>query len=638
MPAGQTIITYNGITITNCVTEQFSQDAVFDDSGTDLLFHKFTIEATGFISGHGPTSAGLRNSVDGPTSVISPADPAYQEVAIRAALLEPRKEFTMRVGGTFSNTGISGGTLLLRVMPYQQTTGPTPLASWKSASPGSPPGLPGNPVVGDRGGYDLNNGPKCLSVSLTQITGNTLFRVRVRFEVCKLECDQHGQAIRNNSGVLSNRWSVADDIDENFMTTRRFQGVLRVMTANVNAHEFRTLVVPPLQPGFYRKSMAFNVSEDGLKLAYTVIDRETVWSAPKPATKWYLSHKETTGGSTAMCIGEATCQLWGDRNTDDQRVLLKTALSVVQSKLFFAGGPETIPQELTATTEYGSDSHTVIVYMRVMRPLVLHQFMGMMHETLGTGLSPANPFIAASPAAGYDPNKSRGSRPGDKIEVSGPLEITTAWRAYLQSPCDEEHALDLARNATPETPKGIDVEYTLNVSPSSSIPDTPLGYINPEHETFPYTYWDMQSLYTSQQNRVAMPIARSSNYLPAQATQAVATLSPPTWRRVIRCSGIRVGKEPAMPKFPVSYTLPGPGTGRKATMVGDKKISVHPPTKTLDGKNMYRIDVDLEYALTHEPQPTDSLPVGFLPWQNNSIGYKLPASSFSVAPVTAGIS
>lgn len=636
MASGQTVIIYNGITLTNCITEQFSQEAVFDDSNTDLLFHKFTVEVTGFISGMGPSGSGLKNSVDGPSSITSPADPAYQEVAIRAALLEPRKEFSMRVG---ASTLLQGGTLLLWAKPYPATVGPTPLPSWKSPSPQSPGTAPGTPTVADRSGYDLNNGPKCLSVSLSQITGNTIFHVRVKFEICKLECDTHGQALSNNKGVLSNRWSVADDIDENFMTTRRFQGVLRVMTSNLNAHEFRTLVVPPLQAGFYRKSMTFNVSEDGLKLAYSVIDRETVWAAPKPATRWNLSHKESTGGGTAMTVGEATCDLWGDRNTDDQRILLKTALAIVMSKLYFAGGNNIhIPEELTAVTEYGTETHKVSVYMRVSRTLLLHNFMGMMHETLGTGISPANPNIAASPAAGYDPTLSRGARPGDKVEVSGPLSIATAWRAYLQSPCDTDHGIELARDATPETPNPPDTAYKLTVSPSSTIADTPAGYISADHKQFPYTYWEMQSLYEADENNVALPVARSSQYLPQQATQVIVSLGPPTWRRIIRISGTRVGKEPDMPQIPKSYAIPGPGTGRMAVLVGEKKISSHPPTKTLDGKNVYRVDIDFQYALTHEPRPSDPLPIGFLPWQNNAIGYKLPAASFSVVPTKSGIS
>lgn len=667
MSAGQTVITYNGITITNCVTEQFSQEAVFDDSGTDLLFHKFTIEVTGFVTGlllpvtNIPASQN-RNSMFSTNflSTLSPGDDGYpnptlQEVAIRADLLEPRKEFVMRLGvmqnnplGVMQNNPQTAnpkfvdGTVLLWAKPYPPPAGPTSLPAWKSVSPASPGSIgqnTGSPVTADRSGYDLNNGPKCLSVSLHQITGNTIFHVRVRFEVCKLECDRNGQALHNNNGVLSNRWSVADDIDENFMTTRRFQGVLRVTTANLNAHEFRTLVVPPLQPGFYRKSMTFNVSEDGLKLAYSVIDRETVWSAPKPATKWHLNHKETSGGATGMTIGEATCELSGDRNTDDQRVLIKTAIAIVMSKLYFAGGNNAhIPEEMTVVTEYGNDAHKVSVYMRVSRVLMLHNFMGMMHETLGTGVLASDPNIAASPAAGYNPNLSRGSRPGDKIEVSGPITIATAWRAYLQSPCDEDHAIELARDAKPETPKPADTAYTLKISPASSIPDTPAGYISAEHQQFPYTYWEMQSLYDADQNNVALPIARSGQYLPQEATQAIVSLAPPTWKRIVRVSGTRVGKEPDLPKIPKTYTIPGPGPGRMAVLIGREKISAHPPAKTLDGKNLYRVDIDFQYALTHEPQPTDPLPIGFLPWQNNAVGYKLPATTFNVTSAKAGIS
>ena len=115
--------------------------------------------------------------------------------------------------------------------------------------------------------------------------------MEAEFEICKLECDEFGNAY-NTSGVLNNRWSVIDDIDGNFRTTRKWSGVLRAATSTINANSFRGFVVPPLQPGLYRDSMSFRVSEDGLNLRYEITDIEAFFSPPAPATKWSMEHTE----------------------------------------------------------------------------------------------------------------------------------------------------------------------------------------------------------------------------------------------------------------------------------------------------------------------------------------------------------
>lgn len=104
MPNGQTLITYNEVELTNCVTEQFAQEAVFDPSGTDLLYHKFTVTVTGYCIGDNRSSNytidSFRKFAPGgqlPTSGDSP-NPTVGEVWIRSHLEKPRHDFEMRTG------------------------------------------------------------------------------------------------------------------------------------------------------------------------------------------------------------------------------------------------------------------------------------------------------------------------------------------------------------------------------------------------------------------------------------------------------------------------------------------------------------------------------------------------------------
>ena len=44
-----TSLEYGGIEIVNCLTKQFDQDPVYDESGTDILYHKITITVIGYV-------------------------------------------------------------------------------------------------------------------------------------------------------------------------------------------------------------------------------------------------------------------------------------------------------------------------------------------------------------------------------------------------------------------------------------------------------------------------------------------------------------------------------------------------------------------------------------------------------------
>ncbi len=222
---GETVIEYNGVTIRNCVTEQFQQEAVFDPTGTDLLYHKFTVVVTGFCTGADRTpgvgQAIADDSFIGNGSTSAPFDPAKQLVWLRSHLEKPRHQFTMRSGVVTQSNGQltpitapapNSGTYLLNVGPYAPPTaaiGGT-LSEWKRVSPSTV-----GPGPGDKAGYDLNNGPKCTHCDILHTFSNVLFRVGVTFEICKLECETGDGRASTVEGVLSNRWSVEDQIDLN---------------------------------------------------------------------------------------------------------------------------------------------------------------------------------------------------------------------------------------------------------------------------------------------------------------------------------------------------------------------------------------------------------------------------------------
>ena len=104
MAAGQTVVTYGEMTITNCLTQPggFAQEVVFDESDTDMVYYKFTVRVTGHMHGMpGIITVGtLPNYGNGSAS--------KSESAVRY-LVAPRKTFTMRMG---CDQNQNGGTVI----------------------------------------------------------------------------------------------------------------------------------------------------------------------------------------------------------------------------------------------------------------------------------------------------------------------------------------------------------------------------------------------------------------------------------------------------------------------------------------------------------------------------------------------
>ena len=154
MASGQTVVTYNGITIWQCLTKKFEETAVYDDSNTDILYHQFTITVVGYVTGDS-TEASLKI-----TPVSGGGSAAGHHKSIRDNLLAPRGFFTMTMGVDSSG---SGGTVLLRAEPH--------------------PGGVSTPLTN----RDVNNGPKPRDLSITHVASDQVHKVEMTFELAVLQ-------------------------------------------------------------------------------------------------------------------------------------------------------------------------------------------------------------------------------------------------------------------------------------------------------------------------------------------------------------------------------------------------------------------------------------------------------------------
>lgn len=605
MAAGQTVVFYNGVTIRNCRTLQFEQTEQFDESDTDLIFYRFTVRVEGYIHGRAPVSVIGTEPITGATG-----DAAQTQRGIRYLLMEPRGPFEMRTGMAIEGGSLTGGTILLKASP-----------------------VPSNANSESFSGFDLNNGPRCLTHSIDHVVANELFRVSATFEVCVLECNAEGTSPNNTSGVLSNRWSCQDEIDQNFYTTRTYTGVLRTFSGRINPHQFRHYVVPPLEPGLRRERMDFEATADGLSLRYTVVDKEVAFAAPAPATDWNYRYTEMTGDGMNQ-YGEVQITLEGDRNCN-KKDLIALAAAFIESKLVaLAGNVNANPQQffeyLSFTDEGGSTQYnriTASARVRRANKKGVVQDINIATARLGAAITPAN-FAGAviQAAAVYDANRSRGGRQGESPEVEGPVGMAGLFLCYLQSPCGNAHKIAEAGTSERSPRAGTGGEIQVSARISSSISDAPPEYLSSSHNQAIYTYWQLESMHDFNAGTVGLPVAggaeQSSELSSNRDSVSVVSIHRKVCYRTVRVKGERIGAWPRLPD-PEDYT---DSNGIKASLLSHK---VMPATteRTPDGQRLFRASAEFTFALSRAPTPQEELRVGENPW--DVLGTQSTAALFS---------
>ncbi|MBO7206758.1 MAG: hypothetical protein J6W10_04010 [Kiritimatiellae bacterium] len=258
-------VLYNGVTLTRVETKKWQEDVQYDESGMNMLGSRVEMTFEGTI-----TESSLEGYAESPHSedaAIPPNVPVGVGKKIQYALraLEmPRANLIV----------------------YDDIQDAEPIFAAYAEN-----GLTENSPIQNQLNMDVAGGPKPISVRIVYIV-NGYARVEITFVVNKIRClegETTGGDSNNlnprNGFVISNRCWTDETIDENFYTTKKFTGRLRVSSANQSVLFYRQMFYPPLERGFYRESVNFSESEDGLTLNYTVTDKQRRNAAPYPATK-----------------------------------------------------------------------------------------------------------------------------------------------------------------------------------------------------------------------------------------------------------------------------------------------------------------------------------------------------------------
>lgn len=637
MTAGFTVVEYGGRgesgeyewQLRNCLTERFEQEIVKDETRTDMLFSRFTIVVTGYI--HGEPDWQKYHRRVGPESTNT-NNAASEQFGMRLHL-EPRKNLRVRVGVSDYSASVPGdagfGTVLLYAEPWPSLT------------------------TGAMGPWDLDDGPWCSEFAITKTAANHVYHVRATFHTSRLECDSSngafglskpGTASGNTTGVLSNKWTVSDEIDDSYYLTRTYQGRLRIASSRLSAHSFRSIVVPPLAKGMKRHRMGFVSSADGKHLDWTVVDTEVSFAAPYPATDWNVTHTIATDNA-AVSTGTVSVYLKGDRNVV-KRDLFSLGMYIIGAKLYGAMRLQqqkkgVITRKISLTDEIGKEN-AVRLEAEVLLSANQKGFAVAMNQVFARIADIGKPLTNAD-IPNYDRELSRGGRPGEKIKVEGPIPAIGIFASRLQSPCNDEHETapntgfasgSTASKSNPGNSPTIsaavassDYSWTEENSPAISTAQT----------QDVYTYYQIENIYQTSGMKAALPVAKDPDATSTSAnnddTCKVVSLGPGQSKRIVRVRAERAGDWPVLPK-PVDYAITNYVVGQGdvsagQAIVNDVKFAPQTTEITPTGERLYVAAVDIEYLLTRVVDASQPLRVGNNPWDTLGMQLTSGASMFA---------
>lgn len=578
-----TTVTYNKIQLENVITRRFEQQLKYDESKTDLMYHEFRIEVEGICHIQGLPAAPAW--IGGEYGQNTRDTAAAQFDGIQRQLSQPRQNFEMYIGSD----------LLLRAVPSN---------------------IAANMQDPDR---DVDNGPKPEGVSITHIAGNQVLRVSFGITIAKVLCVTPVKTY----GVLNNRWSVGETMDDHFRVTRNIRGRIRLAQSTIPAHFYKTICIPALETGFRRANIEYTVDPDGLTCDYQVTDIQVHTAAPWPATHISGTHTESTNDGVNF-YADCAIRLEGPPNAD-KRAMITQGIRVVEAKIGIITNPGMGDRYMLtqgAIIDHIGDVPAIEVRYqirhqfdktrellanlrqdRIGKPLVLEALEGIEYKNT----------VSQTPAP-YGYNSHGGTEPRD------PAIALFLMHCYLQSPCNDYHAI-----AGQSLQEGSDKEEPGYIPPtevSGYIPDPPVSpgdYYNKEAQASMYMAAEVESRYYFEYCRAHMPVASEtfdtngggeSSESKTEVSTVVCNLSQPQCRREIRITAERVGRYPAMPR-PVEEYTDGELKGY-LLRYWDRAVA---PRLAADGRKLlYTIQAYYLYALNRPPKGDEATRVGILPF------------------------
>lgn len=589
----------DAVKITNCLTLKFHQENIPDASGIDINYIRYTVRVQGYMLAQDVAKTQITPNMAGGEYVQTAAN---QHIGLRKILSSPRLPFKMTMGVTGPNP-----TIILQANPV------------------------GSTIEDIDETFDVQGGPKPKDLTITQVVGNTSLKVEWEVIVCiSPNCEESAGGygdIQRSRGILSNKWTCADDIDENFyLRSRVFVGELKLSNPLVNPHDFRQLVVPPISPGMRVKSMNFKCSEDCLTLQYTVTHEEVTVTAPYPATSIRMSHKVHIAENELEVAETLSISLKGDRHVDKQ-ALIDLACVIADGKIRIRRlvpvqgiGVNTRLRHIEIVDESGTNQDNqihAVFHMTHITPKNV-RVPGAGNETLFTAIRRGiGQHIDNVMIPDYDNTLTRGNRPGESPEFKGPITVVGAFAAHLQSKCVQDHSI----NAAIEGSEDVDAALIATMTPEMELPsvtldiypdldDLPDETWNSSHSEGSYQTYQIDSQYSESPLVFQAPLSASTFYgtsTPSSAAYAAEDgdssvfirLGPSQWKRTVRILAQRHALPPRLPEPLASFR----DEDNVLNVLLGREVSLSEPQRSANGDNYrdYIVRAEYIYGMSRAP-------------------------------------
>ena len=607
-----TNVFYNGVELHNVLTKQWDEEIVYDPSGTDVIRHTYKLRFAGILHTQYDGKLTQHNSdnaysapawisltpkaIDGVETATTPTTLFAQ---VRAQLGQARKRLQVVVNGEE----------LLAVDPA-----------------GDPPT--------SQTQLDCNNGPQPKLVSITNIIGNSVYRIEFAIECSKIgvQLGVDSAASPQPPMIVNNRWSVAETIDDKFFTTRTIKGRMRLSTPYYAAHAFRKWVVPPLEDGFRRDHIEYVAADNGLDVEYTVTDRQVANAAPWPACRMDCTQTTSSPDGVSTSV-EVTVKLEGSPEAC-RAALLVQAILIIEQRLNLqdfnaivnqqdaapqAANPGNYLVEGISFVEHIGEANIVEARMRIKYTgLEANQMYKMLAKDFGSpldgdGATPKlypddqglnyNPKVSRTPKLyGYDPYSPN---PNGRL----PSVLLYLLECYLQVPWDDTHACySTLTTPTPTEPMTAPQSHTT-VSGSTGVLTQFNQTINLSTETkqATYLYARAENRYFNIPCRVQMPVAGGT------VNSSVFTLAKAQGRREIHVDFERIGIWPEIPEPMDEYYDTFNNGQLKGTLLRHWERALPPSLGSDYVQTVYRLEAYYLYALDRPITGADCPYTGILP-------------------------
>lgn len=559
-----TNVTYGDVTLTNVNTLAFDQSVKYDDSGSDLLYHEFTIRVE--CVAHS-SAATLIHGFPGASAVAA-------EIELQNRLTQPRKAFEYKVGD--------------QVLVA---------ANNNNASPD----------------FDLRSGPHPTSCKITHLAGSKSIRIIFEINISILkgsapspgELDPRASSAGLMPGVLNNRWTAEESFDENLYLSRTIEGKLRVKHIGLNPQVYRLLAIPKLAVGFKRMRASFTTSTDGLELRYSLTDRQLAAAPPFPATTWSATYTETTTDNGAITIGEVAVQMEGPPNAD-KRALLERCQQVVLQRLpdlrTNIGGGESSRRGrdiiISSSATESLHKNAVEVRVRVQHTISPRRIMAMILEHFGRPLSLPDytPKTQVIPA---------------QFDAATPTGI---FSMYLQTPYDDFHGLLPADTGTDtpaspaqyfqespaspgESPGETEGEDgSANVKKGSEVP------VSDDQKDDPIIIYESTDVTETDEGTAQLAISSDLDTGTEGSASEPVKIYNSVSRRTMYFYAERIGSPPEWPTTPKTFTDNGTVYERAVDKITNLGVQPH-----VSGEDVFRQKKTVVYYVVKSPTELDKL-------------------------------